>query len=390
MGCDIMTKWIILMITLLMVTAQGEGHSYDIVFEGKDTVAIEDISLAAGTEHLFLAYTPPDSTQTHILILSPELEEVKTQKVESLLSPSIGVYAQTVYLAGIQDTDIVIMRFTEDLEKIDEYSFSLEEPVDVCILPVHDGLYLSFVNRFFEEGLLRQDIFMKKLDYSFTEISHNRITYGSFWEEPSLALFGDTVYLSYASAPLMSFLNRHIVCGALDSHLALNNERRIPVESTADKNIFQASLTATDNGLLLFYRISSKDFTISRFTWDGMVTIRVGNIQGISLTPDLELGEDIIVTRDCWEQYTPSALSAFGKIYLSYTEIQSESQHLKIISAQTPQQLKQAPPSWWETSRYWIVIPTVVVIGAAYMIYLYHKSHNSSSKKKKKQKKGNK
>jgi hypothetical protein len=373
------------MITLSVVALQGEGCSHDRAFEGNDLTAIEDISICAGTENLFLSYTPPDSTITRILKLDSDCKDVQSYDIDSLLSPSIGIQDMTVYCAGIRDTEIVITTFSLDLEKREEVSFSLEEPVDVCILPTSDSIYLSYVDRFFEEGLMRQDIFIKKLDHSFAEIAHNRITFDYFWEEPSLAMYHDVLYLAYASSPLMSFLNRHIVLHELDSHLAVQNEKRIPVESTPDKNIFQPSLTDTETGLLLFYRIAADDFTISKFTWDGMITVRVGNIRGVPLTPDLSWGEEIIVTQDCWEQYTPAVESAFGKVYLSYAETHEESQHLRIISAPTPIQLKQDPPPWWETSMYWLVIPAGILIGSGLLVYHYRKNRKKKSGIKKKE-----
>jgi hypothetical protein len=345
--------------------------------------------MCAGTEYLFLSYTPPDSTMTRVLKLDADCNRVQSYEIDSFRSPSIGIHDETVYCAGIRDAEILILTFNLDLEKSDEYSLSLEEPVDVCILPTAEGIYLSYVDRYFEEGLLRQDIFMKELDYSFTEIAHNRITFDRFWEEPSLALHHDVLYLAYASSPLMSFLNRHIVLNELDSHLAVQNEKRIPVESTPDKNIFQPSLTDTPTGLLLFYRIAGEDFTITKFTWDGVMTVRVGNIHGIALTPHLSWGEEIIVTQDCWEQYTPAVESAFGRVYLSYAETQNKSQHLKIISADTLPQLKQDPPSWWETSNYWLIIPTAILLGLGLVIYLYraHWKKRPGKKNKKKEKK---
>jgi hypothetical protein len=377
-----MARWIILIIALSLLVSQGGRCFLEIKFEGKEIDPVEDISLCASTQYLYLAYTPPDSTTTCIMKLNPDLEELRHIEIDPLLSPDICMHDMTLYLAGIRDTELVIMALTGDLEKIDEHTISLEEPVDVCISPVADGFYLSYVDRYFEEGLLRQDIFIKKLDYAFQEIAQNRITFDSFWEEPNLALCEGTVFLSYANAPIMSFLNRYIVIGEIDSQLHLQNEKRIPVESTADRNLTQPSVTATDTELLLFFRESGKDFTISRFTWEGMVTRRIGNIRGVTLTPELERDEDIVVTRDCWEQYTPSALSAFGKIYLSYAEIQKDGQLLKIISADTPHELRQPPPHWWETSPYWIIIPVLLGILIVYILTSYYRNRRKTNRKK--------
>lgn len=377
-----MVRWIILVITLSLLVSQGERCSFEEKFEGKESVSVKDISLCASTHYLYLAYTPPDSKKTRLVKLNTCLEELQQSEIDFLLSPSLCMHDMTLYLAGIRDKEIVIMTVTEDLHIIDEHSIPLEEPVDVCMISTEDGLYLSYVDRYFEEGLMRQDIFVKKLDYSFQEIAFNRITFDSFWEEPSLTYYEGRIFLAYGSAPLMSFLNRYIIIGELDPDLHLEPMKRIPSESTAEKNLTQPSLMATNSGLLLFYRESGEDFTISRFTWDGMVTIRIGNITGVPFTPEMEQGEDFVVTLDCWEQYTPSATYAFGKIFLSYTELRKDSQHLKIISALTPYELKQAPPPWWETSAYWIIIPVILGVILSYLLYSYYKKYKKSGRKK--------
>lgn len=397
-----MFKSVLLTIVLLVLAVPGEGTQpqYDISFVGEDVGPIKDVSLCVNDHSLYLAYTPPDTADTVCVKLSPELEELQSIKLDDFASPCIKSFENRVYLAGITGEQIVIHVLSDDLEFLEDFRIEIEEPVDVYILPHKEGILLSYAHRFLEDALLRQDVFVKQLDFSFNEISETRLTNWDYWEDPCLATYKDSIFVSYANAPLVSFLDRHIVITQLTWSLENVGTIRYPQSAVTEddvpaRNCVQPEMTVTDDGVLLLFRVTDRNYSYSKFTWEGMVTVVPGNIHSVLIRDELEPGTEMAITSDRREQYQPAAVSAFGKIYCAYTVTIKETKKLQIISADTPETLKVEPPPWWEEHFSWVIglgiglviVTSVVILGLSRLRLKKSRKKKERRKKKKKEEK---
>lgn len=371
----------VLVSLVLLLSAVQEEPGYNVSFTGEDLGPIEAISLAAN-DHIYLAYTLPDQDATMLVALNPELEELSSTLIEGLHSPCVTTYRNTVYLAGIKNEDIVLQEFSTDLELIEAVTITVEEPVDVYILSYEEGILLAYVHRFLENSLLRQDVFVKKLDFSFQEVAEARLTDWDYWEDPCLAVYKDTIILSYGDAPLVSIFGRHVVITTLNKDLEELGETRYPVEVTEKKNVVQTAIAVVHDEVVAFFRITDRDFSVSKFTWEGTVTVVPGNIQAVTvkITDELALGETVVITEDTIEEYEPAAVSAFDKVYFAYWISEENGLKLQVISADTVEGLKVEPPE--EKSFTWIIIVVVVVLAGLGVLLIKKRSRTKGKKKK--------
>jgi hypothetical protein len=353
----------------LLLALQGEG-TYDVTFAGENLSPIEEISLCANDHSVYLAYAPPDSSDAVVVQLNPQLEELRSTRINGIMSPCIKAFDNTLYLAGInsKEESIVIHVFSDALEPLEDFHIAVEEPVDVYILPYQGGILLSYVHRFLEEGLLRQDVFLKKLDTSFAEVATTRLTDWYYWENPCLAICGDTIVISYSFTSLTPFMNRYLVVAALNSDLEKIEEIRYPIEmdlgpdNPLGRNAVQPDMTPLNSKILLLFRMTDLDFSKKKFTLDGIVTVMPGNIKALQLTDELQIEKEAAITSDYREQFEPTAVTAFGHIYLAYYARDGENYNLQIIYADSLEELKIEPPAQWQS--YWPYILGIVVVAA--------------------------
>lgn len=359
-----MALWIVLLLLLV-------GGRYEVFFTGENLAPVKDISLCAG-ENVYLAYSAPDSVATVMVMLTPDLEEIKTLRIENVISPSIRTFNDSVYLAGVRGESIAMKVFSSNLEFTKETAFGVEEPTNVSILPYEGGILLAYVHRFLEHDLLHQDVFVKKLDFSFNELQEIRLTEGGSWEDPSLAICNDNIFVSYGNAPLVPILDRHIVVVKLNSQLEKVGEIRYPA-TPSDENMpmsgaTEAEVLAVQEGILLFYRMNDFEHSYTRLTLKGNVIFVPGNIRAVTLTTDLTVEEEFMLTEDKREHFSPAATSAFGKIYFAQYFTDGDTKKLEVTSSETMEGLKVEPPSEMK-AYYWaglFVTGVIVVV----MIYL--------------------
>ncbi|KYK30478.1 MAG: hypothetical protein AYK19_18285 [Theionarchaea archaeon DG-70-1] len=365
---------------LLVLPLQGQGEVYRVTFEGEGLAPIDTISLSASSDSLYMAYTPPDTVDTVVVELSPELSELASMRIEGLVSPCVKVYNNNVYLAGIQGEKIVIRVYSGDLEFVEDFEIAVEEPTHVYILPYKEGILLSYVHRFLEDGLLRQDVFVKKVDFSFNEIGEARLTGWDFWQDPCIAVYGDNIIVSYANAPLYGFLDRHAVVALLSKDLEGVGMIRYPKDAAEGRNVTQPEIAVLDDGIVLFCRVTDQSFSYSKFTWEGMVTVLPGNIRAVKLKDDLVVEKEVFITEDFTEEYAPSAVSAFGRIYFAYCVSEKTGKSLEVFYADTLEGLTVEPPQEWP---YWVVIPVAIVL---VVLAVLVKKRSKAKKEKKTQK----
>ena len=378
-----MFKVIVIFIPLLLFASQIEGTGYEVAVTGEDIGLMRDVSLCAGDHSLYLAYVPPDQSATVVVELSPELAELNKIQIDGLISPCIKVYDGKVYLAGIKDEEIILHVFTGALEPVTDHKITVEEPVNVYILPYENGILVSYAHRFLEDNLLRQDIFVKKFNFTFHEVASARLTGWDFWEDPSLAVYKEHIYISFGNDPLVSIFDRHIIITKLDETLETQAEIRYPVMTSDKINVTQANLTVLHDEVYLFFRVTDRDYTYSKFTWEGMVTVVPGNIKAVTLTEELESGTEIVITDDILEEYEPAAVPAFGKIYFAHVTADKDKKSLTVLSVETLEELKEElkPPEGFP--YYWIVGIIVVVVILGYVVVRRSKAKKEKGKKKK-------
>lgn len=368
---------------LLVLPLQGQGEVYRVTFEGEGLAPIDTISLSASSDSLYMAYTPPDTVDTVVVELSPELSELASMRIEGLVSPCVKVYNNNVYLAGIQGEKIVIHVYSGDLEFIEDFEITVEEPTHVYILPYNEGILLSYVHRFLEDGLLRQDVFVKKFDFSFNQTGEARLTGWDYWQSPCIAVYGDNIIVSYANAPLYGFLDRHAVVTLLNKDLEEVGMIRYPKDATEGKNVTQPEIVILGDGIVLFCRATDQNFSYSKFTWEGMVTVLPGNIRAVKITDDLVVEKEVFITEDITEEYAPCAISAFGRIYFAYCVSEKAGKSLEVFYADTLEGLKVEPPHEWP---YWVAIPVAIVLVALAVLVRKRSKAKKQEKKTKKQK----
>ncbi|MGD2250010.1 MAG: hypothetical protein PVF58_16515 [Candidatus Methanofastidiosia archaeon] len=352
------------------VVLYAHPDPYRVPFTGEDIAAIEDISLCATDHSIYVAYTPPDAQETVITQLQPDLTEIRTTRLH-IVSPSIKAY-QNIYLAGISGESIVVYVLSHELETIDHFTFEVEEPIDVCILPCEHGLYISYAHRFLEDRLLRQDVFVKKFDFSFSEIATTRLTSWYYWMEPCMTLYNDKIIISYSFTSLQPFLGRYLVITTLDKDLEIIKEVIYPKEHKPDtivgKNVTQPDITGIDSGILLVFRMTDEDFSTNKLTWEGMQTIVPGNIYAVLLSEDLTIKEEISITKDSKEEYEPTVISAFDRVYLAHYVSTQKKKYLEVVYADTVYELAETFPvqrTWWP----YLVGAGVIVIVAGWYVY---------------------
>lgn len=377
-----MLKPILVAVVLLLSAVQGEP-SYTVSFAGEDLGPIEDISLSADDHYVYVAYTPPDEDATIVVVLTPELEEVSTTRADGVTSPCVAAYDTAVYLAGIKDEDIVVQVFSADLEFVREYTMTVEEPVDVHILPYEEGILLAYAHRFLENDLLRQDVFVRKVDFSFSHVAEARFTSWDFWEDPTLALYNDSIILSYGNAPLVSIFGRHIIVKRLNRDLEEIGEIRYPALVSDRVNVVQGATAVVGDDVVLFVRVTDRDFSVSRFTWEGMTTVVPGNIRAVPLviTDDLSLGEEIVLTEDVTEEYEPAAVSAFGGIYFGFWMSENDQKTLQVVYGNSLEELKIEPPG---ERSYLVPITIGALVALAGILFLVKKRSKKGKKKSRK------
>lgn len=362
-----MFKLMLVTVMLFLVTVEG-GAPYEASFTGGDAAPIKGVSLCADENSLYLAYISPDSDSTVIVKLSPELEEIRNIRVEGLHSPCVKAFGGSVYLAGIKEESIVVQVFSSELEPVKDFEMKVEEPTYVYILPYEEGILLSYVHRFLEDNLLHQDVFVRKVDFSFTQLAEVRLTSWDYWEDPSLAVYGDSILVAYGNAPIVPILDRHVVITRLNLNLEKVGEVRYPAEANVEdgtsRNVVQPDIVALDDGALLLFRVTDRTFSYSKFTWKGSVTFVPGNIQGVKFTEDLTAGEGVTISHDYLEHYYPAAVHAFGRLYLAHSIKEETSKKVQVIYADSVENVKVEPPP---SSRGY-VYGTVFVVAAAALI----------------------
>lgn len=379
-----MSKFIVILL-LLLAAQQG----YTIPFEGEDLAPIKEISLSANEHSIYVAYTPPDTEGITIVQLTPDLEEVRTVHFNELTSPSIKAYSDALYLAGVNPYSevVVIQEFTDDLTQVREHKIAAEEPVAVSIYPYSEGILLAYIHRFLEGGLLRQDVFVKKLNFSFTEIAENRLTNWDYWEEPSIAVYNGIPVVSYSYTSLAPFMGRYVVVTTLDSQLEKVTEVRYPKElsltrdNPLGKNVVQPDIAVIGSDLVLFFRMTDIEFSTTKFTLEGTVTVVPGNIRAAVLTEELLVEREVAITADYSEHYEPAAGSAFGRVYLAYSMSEETVTTLHIDYAESLDGLKMEPPSSYGIGTGLIIGVGFIVVVCA-VLFLFVKSRSKSKKGK--------
>ncbi|MBU7018352.1 MAG: hypothetical protein HXS44_12650 [Theionarchaea archaeon] len=374
-----MFKSLLILFTLLLSLTEG-GVGYEVSFIGGDLGPVRDISVTA-LDGLYLAYTPPDENVTVVVSLSQELQERSSIRIDGLISPCVKAYHDTVYVAGIENEDIVLLGFNENLEMVKDFRFSVEEPTHVYVLPYEGGILLSYVHRFLEDGLLRQDVFLKKLDFSFNELTEVRLTNWDYWEDPCIVVNQGLIFVSYAIAPLYGFLDRHVVITILDSSLEVAGSIRYPKDASEGKNVVQPDMAVVDEGVILFCRMTDLDFSYSRFTWEGKIQVVPGNIHAVKLNKDLAIEKEFAITSDYEEHYEPCGVAAFERIYFAYSVDEEGMKKVQVIYADTVEQLKIEPP---EEGSYTWVVGGVVVIGVVVAGLVVRRMRSKKTKKKQK------
>lgn len=374
----------LIMVMLFLVTVQG-GTPYEASFTGGDAAPIKGVSLCADENSLYLAYISPDSDSTVIVKLSPELEEIGSIRMEGWSSPCIKAFGGFVYLAGIKEGSILVQVFSSELEPVKDFKMRVEEPTYVYILPYKEGILLSYVHRFLEDDLLRQDVFVRKVDFSFTQLAEVRLTSWDYWEDPSLVVYGDSIVVAYGNAPIVPILDRHVVVTRLNSNLEKTGEVRYPkeanVEDGTSRNVVQPEIVALDDGVLLLFRVTDRTFSYSKFTWKGSVTFVPGNIQGVKFTEDLTVEEEVTISHDYREHYSPAAVYAFGRIYLAHSIKEETSKKVQVIYADSVESVKVEPPP---SSKGYIYGTVVAVVAAALILVVVRLKSRKKAKKSRK------
>jgi hypothetical protein len=363
---------ILVVLSAHLMVSGAHPAPYQVFFTGEDIAAIEDISLCATDHSIYAAYTPPDTQETVVAQLTPDLAEIRTTRW-NIVSPCIKAYQnQNIYLAGILGESIVVYVLSFELETIDQFTFEVEEPVNVCILPCEHGLFVSYVHRFLEDGLLRQDVFVKKFDFSFSEIASARLTSWFYWMDPCMTMYNDKIVISYSFTSLQPFIGRYLAIVTLDKDLEKVKEVNYPKEqkpgAIVGKNVTQPNITGIDSGILLVFRVTDEDFSTSKLTWKGMMTIVPGNIHAIVLSEDLTIEEEIIITKDSKEEYEPAVISAFDRVYLAHYVSTQKKQYLEVVYADSVHELVEsfpAPRTYWP----YLVGAGVIVILAGWYLY---------------------
>lgn len=384
-----MNKPLLVLFALILVSLQGEPL-YEVSFTGEGLAPIQYISLSADNSALYLAYMPPDSPDTVVTVLSPELVEVTSMRREEFKSPYIRAYNDRVYLAGIENENIIVEVYTTSLEFVRDFQITVEEPTCVCVYPYEEGFLLAYAHRFLEDNLLHQDVFIKKVDSSFNVTAEGRLTYWDYWEDPSLAVYDGRIFASYANAPLYGFLDRHVVVTELNDNLEEVTKIRYPKDATEELNVVSPELAVLNDALILLYRVTDRTFFFTRYTWEGQIIVIPGNVRAVELTGDLMVEKEIFITQDYKEEYEPAAVSAFGKVYFAYSFNEENVMKLQVISAGSVEGLEmekgEPPPQ----------IPYTVIAGVILVIFFvvlfslivgFPKLRRKSKKKKEKPKK---
>lgn len=274
--------------------------------------------------------------------------------------------------------------YSADLEYLRDFTLSVEEPTHVYIYPYKEGILLSYVHRFLEDGLLRQDVFVRNFDFSFNQTGEARLTGWDFWQDPCLVVYNTDIILSYANAPLYGFLDRHVVVTRLNKDLEVIEEIRYPKDASEKKNVTQPEMAVVNEGVVLFFRVTDQHFFYKKFTWEGMVTVLPGNIHAVQLADDLTIEKEVAITEDNTEEYAPSAVSAFGRVYFAHCVSEKGGKTLQVFYADTLEGLKVEPP---QEQPYWIVALVVAVILIVLAGLVLRRSKTKKEKREKKTKK---
>lgn len=380
-----------MVVLLVLVLQQG----LTITSEGEDLPPIREISLSANEHSIYVAYTPPDKEGTTLLQLTPDLEKVHEVQITELTSPSITVYNNNVYLAGVNAFSevVVIQEFSDDLNLVSELKIAAEEPVAVSIHAHSKGILLAYIHRFLEDGLLRQDVFVKNLDFSFREIAANRLTNWDYWEEPSITMYNGAIVVSYSYTSLSPFMGRYVAVVTLDSHLEKVTEVRYPKEMAIDresplgKNVVQPGITVIGDDLVLFSRMTDTAFSTSKITLEGTVTVVPGNLRAVILSKELLVEREIAITADYREYFEPAAVSAFGRVYLAYSTSEKTGATLQIDYAESVDGLTIEPPPSYRSGT-WLLVGVAIVVCAVLFFAKSRKKLKRSKAGKSKKAKG--
>jgi hypothetical protein len=347
---------------------------------------------------MYLAYSPPDTKGIRLVQLDSELNEVRILEIDDMTSPCVKWYDDSVYLAGIKGEALVVRVYTDQLEQVRESVIAAEEPVDVYILPCEEGIFLSYVHRFLEEDLLHQDVFVKKFDFSFTEINSTRLTSWDFWEESSLAVIDGNLVVAYSYYPLSAFMSRYVMVSVLDSDLNKIAEITYPKdlsisnETPLGKNVVEPDLCIVGSQVVLLFRITDQNFSATKLTWEGTVIVVPGNIHAVVLNEDLSIDREVYLTEDYREHFGPCAVYEGGQIYFAQSVKDGSTTTVEVVSAPTLEELKLAlePPSSG-IPVYWVVglgAGIAVLIGLILWVRKRKRSSRKSQKKPKSKKGG--
>lgn len=358
------------MLIILLVMAAHPG-TYQVSFTGEDLAPIEDISLCATDQGIYVAYTPPDTQETVITQLMPDLTEIRTNRL-NIVSPCIKSYKNKIYVAGIAGESITVHVLSFELEHIDQFTFEVEEPVDVYILPTEKGIFISYVHRFLEDGLLRQDVFVKKFDFSFCEVISNRLTSWFAWKSPCMTIHNDKIFIAYSFTSNQPFIGRYFVIATLNENLEKIKEVHYPKEQKPDtvvgRNVIQPDITTIDSDILLIFRVTDENFSTSKLTREGMMTVVPGNVNAVLISEELLVTQEIIITEDYKEEYEPAVVSAFEKVYLAHCVSTKNKQCLEVVYADSAEKLREnfpVPKNYWP----YIVGGVILLVLAGWYIY---------------------
>ncbi|MBU6996338.1 MAG: hypothetical protein HXS41_07060 [Theionarchaea archaeon] len=384
----------LLAVTVILLGISG---GYQQTFTGEDLAPVKDISLCASSSSIYLAYTPPDSKEITLVQLDSQLNEVCTLSIDDMTSPCIKWYNDAVYLAGIKGEAVVIRVFTDNLELVREFVTPVEEPVDVYILPCEEGIILSYVHRFLEDDLLHQDVFVKKFDFSFTELGSARLTSWDYWEESCLAVVGGNIVVAYSYYPLSAFMSRYVMVALLDSDLNHIAETTYPKdlsisdETPLGRNVVEPDLCVVNSQIILLFRITDQNFSATNLTWEGEVIVVPGNIHAVVLTNDLLVDREVYLTEDYREHFGPCAAYEGEKIYFVQSVKDGSTTTIDVVSAPTLEELKPIlEPPQSGVSIYWIAGLGVGIVFLIVLVLFVRRRKRSASRKSRKRTKNKK
>ncbi|MBU7014488.1 MAG: hypothetical protein HXS52_07625 [Theionarchaea archaeon] len=385
-----------LLLTVTMILL-GFSGGYQLTFTGEDLPPVKDISLCASNDSIYLAYSPPDTEGITLVQLDTRLNEVRTLEVDDMTSPCVKWYKDSIYLAGIKGEAIVVRVFTDQLELVREFVTPVEEPVDVNILPSDEGIFLSYVHRFLEDDLLHQDVFVKKFDFSFTELSSARLTSWDFWEESCLAAIEGKLVVAYSYYPLSAFMSRYVMVAVLDSDLnkiaEISHPKDLSItdETPLGRNVIEPDLCTMDSQIVLLFRITDQNFSGTKLTLEGKIIVVPGNVHAVILTEDLLIDREVILTEDYREQFGPCAVYTGDQIYFAQSVKDGSTTTIEVVSASTLEDLKLAlEPQESGLSDYWIVGLGGGIVLLTVLVFFVRRRKRSTSRKSRKRTKNKK